>query len=140
MAAIHAAAFTLERPWSEKEIRNLLASPHVDVFAEDGGFALARTVAGESELLTLAVHPEQQGRGIGRKLTRQWLETAKEQAEDAFLEVSSDNTVARALYQTLDFHESGLRKGYYAREDGLAADAVLMRRRLTFGHDEESPT
>lgn len=138
MADLHRAAFTKERPWSAREFQDLLDSPLVSAFTAPNGFALCRTVAGESELLTLAVAPSHQGRGIGRALTQEWLDSLSGVAEVAFLEVAADNLPALALYRSLRFGESGLRKAYYARAEGPAADAIVMRRRLTFGQTPES--
>lgn len=139
LAQLHAAAFTLERPWSASEFAALLDSPHVRLFTRPHGFALTRSVAGESELLTLAVDPDRQRRGIGRDLVRSWLAaTADAGAEVAFLEVAADNLPALALYYALGFRESGLRKGYYTRTGAPAADAIVMQYRLTLGQTGES--
>lgn len=131
MAALHKAAFLNETPWSEKSFAELVESPHVSAFARTEGFALTRTVAGESELLTLAVHPDHQRQGIAKDLMNVWLRFARNHAETAFLEVAEDNLAARALYQSLGFAQNGLRKGYYARKNGYPVDAVLMSRDMT---------
>lgn len=128
MAALHALAFVRERPWRAEEFAGLMDSPHVVVHGAAHGFALARSVAGETELLTLAVDPAQQRQGIGRKLTEQWL--AQSNAETAFLEVAADNTGACALYTALGFAEAGRRPAYYARKCTAPVDAILMRRAL----------
>ena len=65
MADVHAAAFTTPRPWSEAEIADLLASPLCFALTEPGGFLLGRVVAGEAELLTIAVAPDARRRGLG---------------------------------------------------------------------------
>lgn len=133
MADIHAAAFAQGRGWNAAEFRDLTAQPYTAAFTAIGGFALTRTLAGESELLTLAVSPALHRRGIGRGLIERWLAATRPQADTAFLEVAADNVGAIALYGTLLFRRSGLRKGYYAREGGPAVDAVLMTRALTQG-------
>jgi ribosomal-protein-alanine N-acetyltransferase len=46
------------------------------------------------------------------------------------LEVAADNAPALALYQRAGFETVGRRRGYYARIEGPAQDAVLMRRAL----------
>lgn len=133
MAHIHAAAFTQERAWTAAEFTSLLASPYVHAFTANGGYALTRTLAGESELLSLAVHPDHQRRGIARGLLTAWITAIQPQAETAFLEVAADNSGALALYESMEFARSGLRKGYYSRADAPAVDAVLMSRPLTQG-------
>ena len=133
LAALHEAAFAGKGPWSAASFAELLMSPHVQLLTRPNGFALIRTIAGESELLTLAVHPDVHRRGIARDLMRDWLGRAAAQADSAFLEVAADNLAARALYDAFDFRETGRRPGYYRRESGKNADAVLMSRPLTHG-------
>lgn len=129
LARLHAAAFAPERGWTETEFATLLDQPHTALFIEENGFALVRTLAGESELLTLAVAPAHQGRGIGHALLTRWLANAD--ADTAFLDVAADNAAAMALYRRSGFDVTGTRRAYYSRPDGSAVDAVLMARALT---------
>lgn len=140
LATLHAAAFTTERPWSAAEFEDLLTSPLVALHSQPHGFALCRTVAGESELLTLAVDPSHQRQGIGRTLTQAWLEALHNTgaAERAFLEVASDNAGAIALYSALGFSNIGRRRAYYHRNGQQAADALVMQLDLTHGQPAES--
>lgn len=133
MAHIHAAAFVHDRGWSRNEFAALAAQPHTDVIFRPDGFALTRTLAGESELLTLAVSPDHQRHGIAHSLLAEWISAASQHADVAFLEVAADNFGALTLYQKSGFTRSGLRKAYYARAGGPAADAVLMTKALTRG-------
>jgi ribosomal-protein-alanine N-acetyltransferase len=130
-ARVHAAAFAPDRGWSAAEISDLIASSHVTLHAEDEAFALVRSVGGEAELLTLAVAPRAQRQGRGRRLLQRWLAT--ETATEVFLEVAADNTPAIALYRDLGFAVISERKAYYARPQGPAVDALLMRCTLTLG-------
>ncbi len=139
MAAIHKAAFRSERAWSACEFQDLSASKFVQLFDEPHGFALTRTLAGESELLTLAVDPTYQRQGIAQRLCTTWLDAIKETTTAAFLEVASDNQPALQLYISLGFTQVGQRKAYYARK-GAAADALVFRRNLTLGQHAESQT
>lgn len=133
MATIHQAAFLHERGWHADEFSALLAQPYTATFTAQGGFALTRTLVGETELLTLAVSPTQQRRGIASKLLIQWIDAAQKIAKSAFLEVAADNHAAIALYGKHGFTQVGLRKAYYARAVGPAVDAALMKRTLTQG-------
>jgi len=133
MAQIHAAAFVQERGWTADEFTQLLGQKFIHPFTTEGGFALTRTLAGESELLTLAVNPAFQRRGIARRLLAAWLEADKPEAEIAFLEVAADNHAAIALYRSTGFTRRGLRKAYYMRNNAPPVDAVLMSQALTQG-------
>ena len=132
MAALHALCFTTPRPWSAAEFAGLLADPLCFALVEPRGLLLGRAVAGEAELLTLAVAPEARRQGIAARLLAGFLTQAEtRQAETAFLEVAADNTPAIALYQRGGFAPAGRRRGYYARPDGPALDALVMTRGLS---------
>jgi len=121
----------MPRPWSEGEIADLLASPLCFVVTAPQGFAMGRLVAGEAELLTIAVDPVAQGQGVGRRLMRAFLDDLQQRgAETVFLEVAEGNAPARALYSRAGFVVTGRRRGYYHTPDGAAVDAVVMARRL----------
>jgi ribosomal-protein-alanine N-acetyltransferase len=136
LAALHARAFAPERGWTADEFEDLIASPHVRLLTRPGGMLLVRTVAGEAEILTLAVAPDHRRRGIADALLRDWLSTTD--AEEAFLEVAADNAAAQHLYQKHGFARAGLRKGYYARPHGGPVDAVLMKAALTHRNSAKS--
>lgn len=123
MAAIYARAFPEGRAWSAEELAGLTRAPGFVVTSTDG-FAIGREVAGEAELITIAVDPAAQGQGQGRALLAAF--EAASEAQDYFLEVAADNGPAIALYSRLGWQETGRRKGYYARENGVAVDALTM--------------
>lgn len=129
LSQIHSAAFTQSRPWSAEEFETLLSNPHTFLFSKTNGFALLQVIAGEAELLTIAVHPKGQGKGIGHSLMRDWM--AGVAATEAFLEVAADNLGAIHLYETHGFAQVARRKSYYARKAGDSVDAIVMRSRLT---------
>ncbi|MFZ9199513.1 MAG: ribosomal protein S18-alanine N-acetyltransferase [Paracoccaceae bacterium] len=131
MAALHARSFTTPRPWSEAEIDALLASPLVFALTRPGAFLLGRVVAGEAELLTIAVHPDQRRAGLGGALVDAFVTEARARGgESAFLEVAASNTAARALYANCGFAPAGRRRGYYHRPDGTSEDALVLVRSL----------
>jgi len=132
LAGLHARAFKKARPWSEAEFAALLARPETILNGHDAGFALGRVVAGEAELLSLAVAPEARRQGLGRALLAHFEdEAATRGARRAFLEVAEDNGAARALYLAAGWRESGRRKAYYRRPDGPACDALIYEKELT---------
>ena len=133
LAAVHAAAFV--HPWPPEAFAELLASPGVFALAVTDevmvGLILMRAVAGEAEVLTLAVAPTHRRRGAARGLLVAGLELASGLgAETAFLEVAADNSAALDLYRAAGFSDVGRRAGYYPREQGPATDALVLRRAL----------
>lgn len=132
MATLHGLCFTTPAPWSEAEFANLLAHPLVFALTEAEGFLVGRAVAGEAELLTLAVAPQARRRGVGARLVQRFLYQARLRgAGDAFLEVAEPNRPARVLYTRAGFDEVGLRRGYYHPPGEPAVNALVMRRTLT---------
>ena len=131
LAALHARCFTMPRPWAAAEFAALLTSKGVFLQNTAAGFALGREIAGESELLTLAVDPALQRQGHGRRLLTAFeAESRKRGATEALLEVAATNTNARALYKTAGYTESGRRPRYYSPPQGEKIDAILMRKSL----------
>ena len=136
LASAHAQAFDI--PWDEAMIGELLAGPGAYAFVavdEDTlGMVLCRAVAGEAEVLTLAVPGWTRRKGIGRALMTAAVGVAKAAgAEAMFLEVDVSNTAAVGLYERLGFVQAGLRKAYYDRGAEPRADALVMRLDLTSG-------
>jgi ribosomal-protein-alanine N-acetyltransferase len=129
LSQLHADAFQQVRPWSTAEFTDLLSHPSTYLFAHTQAFALVRVIADEAELLTIAVHPNTQGQGIGRALMCDWMQGIA--ASEAFLEVAQDNIVAISLYKSCGFAEVGRRKGYYGRKDAPNVNAIVMRHAFT---------
>ncbi len=127
MAALHAEAFARPRPWSAGEFSAVLAAPGAFLLTEAGGFLVGRALAGEAELLTLAVPAAARRHGVGARLLRAFEAEARARgADEAFLEVASDNEAARALYAGAGWAEAGRRRDYYGR----GADALIFRKSL----------
>jgi ribosomal-protein-alanine N-acetyltransferase len=128
LAAVHATSFPDEDRWDADAIATQLAQPGVfGLLDRDGGMLLARVAADEAEILTIAVSPELRRQGRGSALLSQAVALAVQSGARAlFLEVSTDNAPARALYESLGFQGVGRRRRYY--NDG--SDAVVMRRAL----------
>lgn len=125
MAAVHWAAFPLGQGWDADGFASQLALPGVFGFvAEPGGLVLARALAGEAELLTLAVVPPARRLGLGRSLLQAAMaEAARRGAATIWLEVAEGNLAGRGLYTASGFTVSGRRPRYY--RDGQ--DALVMR-------------
>jgi ribosomal-protein-alanine N-acetyltransferase len=132
LAAIHKSAFSeTGRGWSADELADYLTETHTHLITSPQGFALLRVIADQAELLTIAVHPDAQSRGEGRKLMDDVLKTARQHNADAlFLEVAQDNQAARALYNSCGFDRAAFRKNYYKRAGRDAVSALVLRKTL----------
>jgi ribosomal-protein-alanine N-acetyltransferase len=126
LAGLHRACFA--DAWNEIALGELLASPGAFAFLADGGegFVLARSVAGEAEILSLGVVPIFRRKGIARRLlAAAAIEAKRRGAGRLYLEVASDNGPALALYRQAGFAKVGRRAGYYHRPAGAVAAEVL---------------
>ena len=132
LAALHRRSFRTPPPWSEADFATFTADPLAFLLVEgDAGFLLGRAVAGEAELLTLAVAPEARRRGLARMLVARFLYQAQLRGADrAFLEVAADNAAAIALYESAGFAPAGRRRGYYRGPYGQRTDALVLARDL----------
>jgi ribosomal-protein-alanine N-acetyltransferase len=105
-------------------VRMMLAQDEED--PRPCGFSLYRTIAGDSELLLLAVSPRAQKQGIGRLLLSEFIEASKRCGADRIhLEVRDDNS-AIELYRSKGFMPAGRRRKYYRGRDGEARDALTF--------------
>jgi ribosomal-protein-alanine N-acetyltransferase len=134
IAELHAASF--RRGWSDGEIERLLLERNILAHrAMTGrrldGFILSRLVAGEAEILSVAVGAAQRGRGLARTMLDLHLRRlAGLGTQTVFLEVDEENAPARRLYDRAGFREVGRRPGYYQQGRNLAATALILRRDL----------
>jgi [ribosomal protein S18]-alanine N-acetyltransferase len=119
--------------WTAPQCSGLLPMPGVWLtLARDGaevvGFALARRVLNEAELLLLAVKRDWQGHGVGRMLLDGFIRTASRRgAKRVYLEVREGNR-ALNLYKAAGFSQVGRRANYYSGRDGQVYDALTLAR------------
>jgi len=134
VAALHGASF--RRGWSEEEVETLLLDRHVIADRADrngklAGFIISRLAADEAEILSVAVAPSAQGRGLAGKLLALHLRRlAGLGARAVFLEVDEHNAPAIRLYARAGFREVARRPNYYPSATGGAANALVLRRDL----------
>ena len=90
------------------------------------GFAMARLVADEAELLLLAVKNAGQGRGVGKILLEHFEDEAIGRgATRLHLEVREGNH-ALSLYERAGFGLVGRRRHYYCGQKGDRYDALTL--------------
>jgi len=117
-------------PWSPQGLAEVVADRLcvtlvVEEDSEVSGYAMARVVAGQAEILTLGVSPGRRRQGIARLMLERLLSAlAGRGAEDVWLEVRASNLAAQALYQAYGFLPGGMRRAYYRRP---TEDALVFR-------------
>lgn len=113
--------------------QELAGRPRRDYLVEEdaGGIAgyAGLDLGGEvADIMTIAVAPRAQGRGVGGRLLAELVErAARDGAEYLMLEVRDDNAPARALYERAGFELLTTRRRYY-QPGGV--DAHILRRTL----------
>lgn len=137
---IMAAAFPSEygEAWSGPQLASMMRLPGsiLVVGRVDDvpiGFGLLRSIAGEAELLLLAVHSDQRGRSHGRRLLDRCMTEAEGSgAQTMFLEVRAGNPAIH-LYSKAGFRQYNVRRDYYVGNNGDRYDALSFK--IILGHD-----
>lgn len=138
-AALERRLFARESPWPAAGFAEELRAPHTRFFAARlrragqrggrligyAGIALLGGGEPESEVHTMAVEPDMQGAGVGRRLLAALLDEADAHGGPVFLDVRTDNEPAIGLYRSVGFERIGVRPRYYQPS---GADAYVMRR------------
>ena len=122
-------------PWNKTQLADELAHPaswqwlaRTPHSATVAGYIVGRTVAGEAEILRLAVDINYRRHGIAQKLLEHtFTELCRDAVDSCFLEMRAGNTAARLLYEKNGFQSIGIRYNYY---NGPVEDAVVMIKSL----------
>ena len=118
-------------PWSENsvssELNNDLALWLVAMNDDTVvGYIGSQTVAGETDVMNIAVHPDWRRRGIAQSLIECLVVELKNRGSEALmLEVRVSNAPAIALYEKLGFRQVGRRPNYYRNPK---EDALILRK------------
>lgn len=116
-------------PWTLSQFQESIESYQSTVIEMNGqvvGFCILQPVLDEANLLLMAIHPQQQGRGLGYQLLDESIALLKNNPIQIFLEVRESNTAAIALYEKSDFHQIDVRKNYYPNNNGSREHAIIM--------------
>ncbi|MCW8825331.1 MAG: ribosomal protein S18-alanine N-acetyltransferase [Gammaproteobacteria bacterium] len=129
-----------EHGWTEGILKDCIRVGYlcwtVQIDEQIIGYGIISVGAGEAHLLNLAIDPQFQKRGLGRRVLHFLLDIAQKRgAETIFLEVRDSNRSAIALYLDEGFNQIGVRNGYYPSDKGRE-DAIIMA--LSFSSQEES--
>ncbi len=131
----HDAVWRIEQqahlsPWAESMIRaepnrfaiNLVLLEKETVI----GYCFGQVIAGEGTLLNIAISPDYQGKGYGKRLLMAFMAKVQQaNGEEIWLEVRESNKNAYHLYESLGFNEINRRVGYYPAPQGRE-DALVM--------------
>ncbi len=118
--------------WSEKMICDLLSSDIDAVYVLEHenkiiGYINARVVAGEGEIMRVAVASGHREKGYGKLLMDRAMYFFKgRKVAESTLEVRSANVAARALYESYGYRQEAVREHYYHNPDD---DAIIYWKR-----------
>lgn len=134
MALICGRAYRHMRPWSAQDFAQALTGRFALMCHDRQAFVLGQVIADEAEIHALACDPAVQGRGLGSGVLVAFEAQARARgAALVALEVAEDNAPARRFYLWHGYQLAARRKAYYPRHDGLAADALILRKMLEAG-------
>ncbi len=135
LARLHGLSF--DTGWSAESLALALAlsGSGALLLIRDGearSFVQYQIVAGEAEINAICTEPRWRGQGLARQLLVALMADLKSKnITRLHLDVAADNGPAVRLYKAQGFAVVGRRKGYYARKNAEAVDALLMSKQLT---------
>ncbi|MEM9853404.1 MAG: GNAT family N-acetyltransferase [Pseudomonadota bacterium] len=130
--ALHMRAFGQAgaHGWREADFARALADDAYTCLTQGAGYAVARRVLDEADLMVIGVAPDARRKGQGTALLTALENTlAARGVAKLMLEVGGANAAALAFYQARGFRQTGRRDGYYgigARGTGGLGHAALL--------------
>lgn len=124
----HIEKSVYEDPWTLDLINQSLYAPMTycrGLFRNNRciAYAIYQVIFTEGHILNLAVHPDFQRRGIGKKILKLVLDDGRYQgAQSFFLEVRPSNDSAKKMYESFGFKTLFRRPHYYSNGE----DAFVM--------------
>ena len=118
-------------PWSENSVASEITNPlSCWLVAVDSskvvGYVGSQTVCGETDMMNIAVYPDNRRQGIAEKLIEELIIGLKNRGSHCLsLEVRASNEAAKALYEKLGFTQIGRRPNYYRNPK---EDALILRK------------
>jgi len=131
MAKLHLNSEANHRIWNAHEFEQILSLKGVFTECHEHGFALARVIDSEAELLLLVTHKIKQKTGLATDcLLKIEKKIVKNGARKLTLEVSESNKNAIQLYRKLNYKNISIRKSYSRDKNGKFEDALVMQKNL----------
>ena len=131
MAKLHSSSEANHRMWDAHEFAEILSSNGVLTECHEHGFALARVIDSEAELLLLVTDEIKQNTGLATncllKIEKKIVESG---ARKLTLEVSESNKTAIQIYKKLNYKKISVRKSYSRDKNGKFEDALVMQKDL----------
>lgn len=118
-------------PWSKGTLLNNQGEKYLNLKLMEKNqivaFAISQIVLDEATLFNIAVAPEFQDKGFGKRLLSALiLQLQQRNVATLWLEVRESNLTAQKLYNSLGFNEVTIRKNYYPTLNGGKENAVVM--------------
>ncbi|MCL2331225.1 MAG: GNAT family N-acetyltransferase [Proteobacteria bacterium] len=143
LSRLHNLCFP-NKPWSADEFAALQKSG-AEIIASERGFIVWRRAAdpspdgaeaGECEIITIGVHPEHRGIGIGdammalmeKEILKKMYGSVPAARTKIFLEAAADNAAAIALYKKHGFRQIAVRPKYYDGKDAIVMEKILSNK------------
>ena len=125
---------SFDNSWSAQVMRDSLSAAHTQAFgiAKSSthkliGYVVLSSVLDEAEILSMAIHKSEQGKGYGKALLGYAIAEAKKAGAQAiYLEVRASHPVAIPLYQKFGFVRIGMRPDYYPNVHTEKPDDALL--------------
>ena len=131
MSKLHSKSEANHRIWHAHEFSELLSLPGVITELHAHGFALARVVDTEAELLLIVTENIKQNTGLAtRCLLKIEGKLSQKGAQKLILEVSESNSAAITVYTKLNYKKIAIRKSYSRGKNGKFETALVMQKDL----------
>ena len=123
----------LDTAWSERQILETPDNPNATYIVaicenEICGIGSMYCVAGEGQIMNIAVSEKYRRRGIAEGIMQSLIESAvKNNCENITLEVAENNISAISLYKKCGYAVIARRKGFYKGTDALIMEKALSR-------------
>ena len=131
MSQLHSKSEANHRIWHAHEFSELLSLPGVITELHAHGFALARVVDTEAELLLIVTEDIKQNTGLATScLLKIEKKLIHHGAQKLTLEVSESNSAAITVYTKLNYKKIAIRKSYSRDKNGKFETALVMQKDL----------
>jgi len=131
MSQLHSKSEANHRIWHAHEFSELLSLPGVITELHAHGFALARVVDTEAELLLIVTENIKQNTGLATScLLNIEKKLIHHGAQKLTLEVSESNSAAITVYTKLNYKKIAIRKSYSRDKNGKFETALVMQKDL----------